>query len=163
MRKPIDSAKNHLTQQNSDSDYTSSSEEEELQQQPDKQNIGHKVDEMDFDAADNYDNYIKDQALDGKEKESSSQYSQSLKSDPEIRTVTSRSTNQTNKKQRQKWTTSKQSRSQKHSGADKNPICMMEIELDGGKEKQIVKVYKGEKPLDVVDKFSKMYNLSERA
>jgi len=48
---------------------------------------------MDFDAADNYDNYIKDQALDDKEKESSSQYSQSLKSDPEIRTVTSRSTN----------------------------------------------------------------------
>lgn len=122
-----------------------------------------KVDEMDFDATDNYDNYIKDQALDGNEKESSSQYSQSLKSDPEVRTVTSRSTNQTNKKQRQKWATAKQSRDDRYSDGDKEPICMMEIELDGGKDKQIVKVFKGEKPLDVVDKFSKMYNLSERA
>ena len=118
---------------------------------------------MDFDAADNYDLYMKDQALDIKEKESTSQYSQSLKSDPEVRTVTSRSTTQTNKKQRQKWETSKHTRGQKYSAADEDPICMMEIELDGGKEKQIVKVYKGEKPLDVVDKFSKMYNLSERA
>ena len=90
---------------------------------------------MGFDAADNYDQYIKDQALDSKEKESSSQYSQSLKSDPEVRTVTSRSTNQTNKKQRQKWTTSKHTRGQQYGGADKDPICMMEIELDGGKEK----------------------------
>jgi hypothetical protein len=43
------------------------------------------------------------------------------------------------------------------------PLCIMEIELDGGKTKEYIKIYRGQKAHEVVEDCRQKYDLSERA
>ena len=43
------------------------------------------------------------------------------------------------------------------------PLCIMEIELDGGKTKEYIKIYRGQKAHEVVEECRRKYDLSERA
>ena len=46
---------------------------------------------------------------------------------------------------------------------NREPICILKVELDGGDNVQHIKIYEGELPEDIVDQFGLKYNLTERA
>ena len=43
------------------------------------------------------------------------------------------------------------------------PICVLKIELDGGENTQIIKVFKNQKPEEIVNEFGDRFNLSQNA
>ena len=43
------------------------------------------------------------------------------------------------------------------------PICVLKVELDGGNNVQLLKVFENDNPDNIVDAFSKKFKISEKA
>ena len=46
---------------------------------------------------------------------------------------------------------------------EEEPLCILKVELDGGANVQLIKVYEGQLPEEIVNNFGAKFNLSERA
>jgi len=56
----------------------------------------------------------------------------------------------------------KKSSQKKPNAKNREPICVLKVELDGDHTEKI-KVYEGEDPAEIVDKFGDQFNLSDNA
>ena len=46
---------------------------------------------------------------------------------------------------------------------DEEPICVLKVELDGGQNVQLLRVYEGQIPEEIVEDFGAKFNISENA
>lgn len=46
---------------------------------------------------------------------------------------------------------------------EEEPICVLKVELDGGQNVQLLRVYEGQIPEEIVDEFGQRFNVSENA
>ena len=46
---------------------------------------------------------------------------------------------------------------------DEEPLCVLKVELDGGQNVQLLQVFEGQIPEEVVEDFGMKFNISENA
>lgn len=46
---------------------------------------------------------------------------------------------------------------------EEEPICVLKVELDGGQNVQLLRVYDGQIPEEIVEEFGQKFNVSENA
>lgn len=46
---------------------------------------------------------------------------------------------------------------------EEEPICVLKVELDGGQNVQLLRVYEGQIPEEIVEEFGEKFNVSENA